>query len=83
MYVCICAYSCAHSASCPRATAQPFDYWSFSCIRHEAVSKQGSRSKGRGINKPSAGSSRLIGGPASLHAEMLRLPSQSPVPAPH
>lgn len=66
--VCACVhmrtYMLARSLSSGHSPA--LDYWSFSCIRHEPVSKQGSRSKGRGINKPGAGSSRLIGRPASL-----------------
>jgi hypothetical protein len=70
--VCVCVCACVHmrtymlARSLSSGHSPALDYWSFSCIRHEPVSKQGSRSKGRGINKPGAGSSRLIGRPASL-----------------
>lgn len=78
--------ACACRGSCPRVCAGASvpagvpRLWPspltvpehLSCITHEPVSKQGSRSKGSGINKPGAGSSPQIGCPGLPPPSTLR-----------
>ena len=67
--VCVCVCVRAHACTClllpiPRLRPSPLTMPEHpSCITHEPISKQGSRSKGSSINKPSAGSLALIGCP--------------------
>ena len=66
---CMCVCVCAHTHTrlllpIPRLWPSPLTMPEHpSCITHEPVSKQSSRSKGNSINKPSAGSLALIGCP--------------------
>ena len=65
MCVCVCAHACTRLfLPIPRLRPSPLTMPEHpSCITHEPVSKQGSRSKRSSINKPSAGSLALIGCP--------------------
>ena len=63
--VCVCAHTHTRLLlPIPRLRPSPLTMPEHpSCITHEPVSKQSSRSKGNSINKPSAGSLALIGCP--------------------